>query len=109
MFHYIHWLLWKRRMKKVSQEQLGTCLLCNDPVYPGDFVGVTTDGKVVHAGFHWTMHDRNAFCETGAVGSATWTSEGTPRKIGPMGAEIAMKTGKSVITEVGSHDVSHTV
>lgn len=66
---------WKRMARKaIASGWIAQCALCDAPIVPGDFVGVGTNPKdnstmLVHAGYHFTLNNRDAFCETGAIGS----------------------------------------
>lgn len=95
MGFFTYWR-WKRRMRKLAPDRKGACCLCDDPILPGDFVGETSDGRLVHAGFHWTARDKNAFCETAAIGIGHWHPEGLVRLAETAAAE-AMRTGKPVV------------
>src|SRR3989344_4961854 len=70
---------WKRMAgKAIAENRIAECIDCDDPIVPGDFVAVESSCSdvshqhLVHAGFHFTLNNRNAFCETGAVGIGYW-------------------------------------
>lgn len=89
---------WKRSAKKAVAEGLSTeCHMCDDPIVPGDFVGigVTKDQKevLVHAGYHFSLSHIDAFCETGAIGCAVWDGK-QALPLGESLAARAMRTGQ---------------
>jgi|GEM_PF-4173695 len=81
MFEYIQHALWKRKSRRaVVEGKTAFCVRCDDPIVSGDFVGIcflhdSPEAKLIHAGFHFSLTNRNAFCETGAIGSAVWDGE----------------------------------
>ena len=96
---YPYWA-WKRRVRKVAPELCSICCVCNDPIYPKEFVGQTSDGRLVHAGFHFSLTKGEcAFCETGSIGIGFWDGEKVAGKINSA-AEIACNIGKSVIRDI---------
>ena len=96
-FDHICWLFWRYAAKEMPQEQLGTCVHCGGPVYPGQVIAVTTDDEPMHAGHHYTLKSRQAFCETAALGSAVWTKEGKPEPLEPKLLEDLVASGKLVV------------
>jgi hypothetical protein len=77
MFKSIRYYFWKRKAKKaVAAGLTAKCCACNDPIVPGDFVGTGVNKKnrpiLVHSGFHFSLSKRDAFCETGAIGTGFW-------------------------------------
>lgn len=106
---YVRWWLWKRRARKVPQDQQGSCAMCGKSIFPGDLVAVATSGEVVHAGFHFSLDEREAFCESGDVGNAFWTTLGKPTGLFQSALGLAFETGKPVWSEAGPDGVSHRV
>jgi hypothetical protein len=78
MLEWIDYFFWKKRAKKAQALGKTTrCVACDDPIVPGDFVGICFVGndpteKLIHAGYHFSISKIDAFCDTGAVGSAVW-------------------------------------
>ncbi len=95
----VHYFFWKKRAKKaVVLGQITSCVACDDPIVPGDFVGICHVGddpakKLIHAGFHFSLSEMDAFCETGAIGCAFWDGEKAVG-IGESMAATAIRTGK---------------
>jgi hypothetical protein len=89
---------WKRRARKaIAAGHVAKCANCDDPIVPGDFVTRGLDGDqpvLVHAGFHYTLRERDAFCETGAVGTGFWTETGF-MGTGESLAAKALRTGET--------------
>lgn len=76
---YPYWR-WKRMAKKAIREnRIATCRACGDPIIPGDFIGKAIEengaSTLFHAGFHPTLQQRNACCETGVLGIGYWNGE----------------------------------
>ncbi len=103
MLEWIRYALWKKMARKaIEAKKIAQCVLCDDPIVPGDFVGICTVGdaleeRLVHAGYHFTLNDRDAICETGAIGCGVWDGEkviGTGESL----AEKALRTGKVQIS-----------
>jgi hypothetical protein len=100
MFEYFRW---KRMARKaIEAQKTAPCALCDDPIVPGDFVGICTVGsdskeRMVHTGFHFTIDGRNAFCETGAVGCGIWDGERVAG-IGESLAAKAIRTGQPQVS-----------
>ena len=90
------WWFWKRWARKVVIEDCGTCALCRERLYPGDFVGITTEGKPVHAGFHFSMTEKDAFCETAAIGNGIWGKDGFARTC-ESAIEESLRTNEAVL------------
>ncbi|MEK7179857.1 MAG: hypothetical protein AAB706_00095 [Patescibacteria group bacterium] len=101
---YPYWA-WKRRVRKIAPELCSVCCICNDLIYPGQFVGEATDGRLVHAGYHDTPKEQNVFCETGAIGIGFWDGKKITGKM-PSVAEIACCTGKGVVRSVGPNGIT---
>ena len=91
---------WKRIAKKaLVEEKTCPCAACNDPIFPGDFVALTVDGNLVHAGFHYTLNEKNAFCITAAVGCGYWNGQTVENTLIPLAVK-AIKTGTP---QIGSY------
>lgn len=92
--------LWKKAALKAREEGLTTtCVTCDGPIFPGQFVAEgLLDGKKVmaHAGFHYTLEDSDpVICETGGIGIGYWNGkeiDGT----GESAASKVMRTGVTV-------------
>ena len=100
MIQEIKYVLWRRMARKAVKEgKTLSCPMCHDPIVPGDFVGIQysakgSKGSPVHAGIHFSLSKRRAFCETGAVGCAVWDGTqliGTGESV----ADKAYRTWKS--------------
>lgn len=74
MFKFISYWLWKRRAtKNVRAGRVAKCAFCQDPIVPGDYVGImSSSNDLVHAGFHFSVSQPDAFCEIGAVAVGVW-------------------------------------
>jgi hypothetical protein len=111
IFPYWSWKKMARRA--IAEGKTAFCVCCDDPIIPGDFVAVariatatvaSTAGecsdsshlRLVHAGHHYTLNERDAFCETGGVGVGFWDGE------------KVVSTGPSAVAEAMS-DVAVTV
>lgn len=91
--------------RKISPERCSICDICNECIYPGEFIAETVDGRLVHAGFHFSLKQgKDIMCETGGVGSGFWNGEGIDY-IGESSAAIAMRTGKAVYRTIGPEGV----
>jgi len=91
LFRYTRW---KRMARKaIAGGKTTECTLCDDPIVPSDFVGITTDEKYIHAGSHYTLKDKSAICVSGATGSGYWDGENIV-SIGESVAAKAMRTGE---------------
>lgn len=95
---FSYWL-WKRRVKKIPSEKCRTCCVCDQPIYPDEFVGQTTEDLLVHAGFHNSLVKENDFCETAAVGSGYWN--GTSVDPVESAFSASLRTGKAVERTIG--------
>ena len=93
---------WKRMARKaIAYGWTTQCALCDDPIVPGDFVGVGTDLKdnssvLVHAGYHFTLNSRHAICKTGAIGSGIWSGKEVLYTSESLVAK-ALRTGKAQV------------
>lgn len=84
MFAWLRYWFWKRKaMKAIREGKVAVCALCDDPIVPGDFVGrayiwgnCEEREVLVHAGFHSTLTNPDAFCETDAFGIGYWSEKG---------------------------------
>ena len=103
---YPYWL-WKRRVRKISPENCSICCICNDPIYPRQFVGKTADNRLVHAGYHYSLKGESSFCETGAIGIGFWDGKKIAGQI-TSAAEIACKEMICVTREIGPEGVQTT-
>lgn len=74
------------------------CAICFDHIVPGDFVGERVSGELVHAGYHFTLAERNAFCETGGIGIGYWNDQRV-EYIGESTVEKVFRTGETQIGE----------
>ena len=93
MIEMIRYWLWKRDARKAVKMGLtAICYSCNDPIVPGDFIGIgiNKDKKevFVHAGYHFSLSKADAFCETGAIGCAYWDG----RQVVGFGESLVAKT-----------------
>ena len=98
---------WKRRAKRALQENrtTGPCARCGEPIFPDDLVAhvVTTEGEgvPVHAGFHPSLTERDAFCETGGLAGSVWDADSVwdGEQLVPVRGPIteAMRSGKAAI------------
>jgi hypothetical protein len=101
---WINYLLWKRRVKKIAPEKCSLCCVCEEAIYPDDFVGETTDGRLFHAGYHFSLkRGKDAFCETGAAGIGIWNGKEVQRI--PSLMSKVMESGKPMIRTVGPEGV----
>jgi hypothetical protein len=73
---------WKKAAEEaVKKGRTAKCDTCKDPIVPGDFVGVCIDPNdrekelFVHAGFHFSISQMDAFCETAGIGCGYWDGE----------------------------------
>ena len=93
------WLFKREAEKLIRQKKTAECICCDDPILPGDFVGVGILKKnpkregLIHAGFHRTLNKPDAFCETGAIGIGFWDGERVV-KVGESAASKTMRTGQ---------------
>jgi hypothetical protein len=98
MFKKISYWLWKRKAKQaVVAGKTATCCMCDDPIIPGDFVGIGLDEEgnevLMHAGFHFSLSGMHAYCETAAVGCGTWNGNRVAH-IGESSVSKAFRTGE---------------
>jgi hypothetical protein len=92
---------WKQKTRKIPPQECATCCACDDPIYPGEFVGETTDGRLVHAGYHYSLtRGETAFCETAAIGSGFWDGKQVVGRVESAGSK-AMRTGTMAERSVG--------
>jgi len=101
VFELIRYTLWKRGANKAIAKKLtAECCLCDDPIVPGDFVGVGCDENnkpvLVHAGWHFTLKKRDAFCDTDAISTGIWDGHQVHSKGESLLAKVA-ETGQSQI------------
>ncbi|HEY4477598.1 MAG TPA: hypothetical protein VJB56_03115 [Candidatus Paceibacterota bacterium] len=84
MFKRLRYRRWKREaLKAIREGNIAVCALCGDPIVPNDFVGgvyICGNGEerevLVHAGYHSTLTNQDAFCTTGAIGIGYWSKKG---------------------------------
>ena len=99
MLKRIRYALWKRKARKAIREGLtAPCMSCDDPIVPGDFIGIShfrgsSEKKLIHSGYHVSMSQMDAFCETGAIGAAFWNGKEAVGIGESLGAK-AIRTGK---------------
>ncbi|MEX0916904.1 MAG: hypothetical protein WDZ90_00025 [Candidatus Paceibacterota bacterium] len=104
LYHWLHERLirrhyptWKKHARTaIAEKRTARCAGCDDPIIPGDFVGVCYvegEAQLIHAGYHRTLDRTDAFCETGAIGSGIWDGEKYIR-FGESAAESAFRTGE---------------
>lgn len=83
--------------KAIADGLVAKCSFCEDPIVPGDFVASGSDEHgfaiLVHAGFHFTLEKRDAFCETGAVSNGVWNGKWV-ESLGESLAARALRTGE---------------
>lgn len=64
---------WKRMARNAIASGLtAKCALCDNPIVPGDLVGIVDADAIVHAGFHFTLSNCKAFCESSYIGVGFW-------------------------------------
>ena len=99
MIRRICYFFWKRRAEKAFRDgQTAVCAGCKDPIVPGDFVArcwLPNDPteRLVHAGFHFSLSKIDAYCTSGALGSAIWNGKEVVG-IGESLAAKAIRTGE---------------
>ena len=103
MYFIIQWFRWRKWKKKAveAMENCTTvqCAICFDHIFPGDFVGVCASEEFVHAGYHFTLTEQNAFCETGGIGVGHWNGEFVEGVLEAV-VEKAFRTGE---TQIGTY------
>ncbi|MCL5017265.1 MAG: hypothetical protein M1155_01195 [Patescibacteria group bacterium] len=92
--------LWKKAALEAKEKGLtATCIMCDEPIFPGEFVAVGTlnDKQVMaHAGFHYALDNSDPImCETGAIGVGYWNGKEV-EGIGECAAAKAPRTGETV-------------
>ncbi|HEY4528462.1 MAG TPA: hypothetical protein VJJ48_01380 [Candidatus Paceibacterota bacterium] len=97
----VRYWLWKRRATKAVEEGLiAKCCACDDPIVSGDFIGIGIDKDkkevLIHAGYHFSLKEMDAFCESAAIGCAYWDDKQVVG-LGESLAAKAIRTGQPQI------------
>jgi len=74
---------WKKAAMEAKKQGLTTtCGVCNNLIFPGEFVGLCrlnsgeNEEVIIHAGFHYSLENsKSVFCETGAIGIGHWNGK----------------------------------
>lgn len=80
---WVSYKLWKKKAKKAIEENRVTkCYVCNNHIYPNQCVAIGVIKErgeekevLIHAGFHFSLENADAFCETGVLASGWWDGE----------------------------------
>lgn len=92
MLSIIGYWLWKRKARKALKEgKTAICGYCEQPIFPGQWIAIAYDENnrhiIIHAGYHYSLAERHAFCETGFVACGIWNGESIDSK--PLAVEEA--------------------
>ncbi|OHB21492.1 MAG: hypothetical protein A2939_03105 [Parcubacteria group bacterium RIFCSPLOWO2_01_FULL_48_18] len=99
----IKWRRWKKgATRAIDSGRVTLCAICNDHVFPNDFVAEAFVGddptpKLIHAGFHYSMKERSAFCAMGAIGTGFWDGEKFVKTMTESTAQAAIRTGEAQV------------
>lgn len=109
MFEWLTSWIWRSRAKKIPKARCSICIICNEPIVPGNFVGETADGALVHAGFHKSaVTGKDAFCESGGIGIGFWNGERV-EYAGPSLAARVLESGEPMVGVLGPNGLETRV